>query len=82
MTPDGRSAAIARVRLLRVGNKTYTFSTSIWSFDFREGATRRLTRWRGDYLILSSYSSDGSTLAASELLLRMRGRGPASVSPL
>lgn len=70
MAPDGRSAAFARVRVLRIDKRTITFRTSIWSFDFRGGATRRLTRWRGEFLIPSSYSPDGSTLAASGFDLR------------
>jgi Tol biopolymer transport system component len=65
MAPDGRSAAFARVRIRKIDKRTYTFRTAIWSFDFKEGATRRLTRWRGEYLIPSSYSPDGSTLAAT-----------------
>jgi len=67
MAPDGRSAAFTRIRILRYGpgKRTISFRTSIWSFDFKEGATRRLTRWRGEFLMPSSYSPDGSTLAAS-----------------
>ena len=65
MAPDGSSAAFARVRINRIAKRAYTFKTSIWSFDFEEGAARRLTRWKGEFLIPSSYSPDGSTLAAS-----------------
>lgn len=65
MAPDGRSAAFARVRVTRIGKRTYTARASIWSFEFEDGATRRLTRWRGEFLMPSSYSPDGSTLAAS-----------------
>jgi Tol biopolymer transport system component len=65
MAPDGRSAAFARVRILKVGKRAYTFRVAIWSFDLEKGATRRLTRWRDEYLIPSSYSPDGSALAAS-----------------
>lgn len=67
MAPDGRSVAFARARILRTGpgKRAYVFKTSIWSFDLQRGATRRLTRWRAEYLIPSSYSPDGSTLAAT-----------------
>jgi Tol biopolymer transport system component len=67
MAPDGRSAAFARVRVLRYGpaRRTFSFRISIWSFDFQKRAVRPLTRWRGEYLLPSSYSPDGSTLAAT-----------------
>lgn len=65
MAPDGGSAAFARVRIRKIGKRTYTFRTAIWSFDFQKRAARPLTRWRGEYLIPSSYSPDGSTLAAT-----------------
>jgi Tol biopolymer transport system component len=67
MAPDGRSVAFARVRVLRVGSGKRTvlrISAAIWSFDLEKGATRRLTPW-GEFLVPSSYSPDGSTLAAS-----------------
>lgn len=65
MAPDGRSAAFARARILRIGPRTYSFKTSIWSFDLRKGAMRQLSRWRAEYLIPNSYSPDGTALAAS-----------------
>jgi Tol biopolymer transport system component len=67
MAPDGRSAAFARIQILRhgPGKKTFTLRISIWLFDFQERAARPLTRWRGEYLIPSSYSPDGSALAAT-----------------
>ncbi|HVD38628.1 MAG TPA: hypothetical protein VNC15_07330 [Solirubrobacterales bacterium] len=65
MAPDGSSAAFARVQVRRTGKRTITIRTSIWSFDFEKGTTRRLTRGPGEFLIPSSYSPDGSTLAAS-----------------
>lgn len=66
MAPDGRSAAFARVRLqARSGKRSDLFQTSIWSFELGNSTARRLTRWRAEYLIPSSYPPDGSTLAAS-----------------
>lgn len=67
MAPDGRSAAFARIRVLRYGpdKKILSWRISIWSFDFQKRMMRPLTRWRGEYLIPSSYSPDGSTLAAT-----------------
>lgn len=67
MAPDGRSAAFARVQVRRAGRDTNTYMvrTSIWSFDFQKGSTRPLTRWQGEFLAPSSYSPDGSTLAAT-----------------
>lgn len=65
MAPDGRSAAFARVRVRRIGKRTITVTASIWSLDFENGETHRLTPWTGEFLIPSSYSPDGSTLAAS-----------------
>jgi Tol biopolymer transport system component len=65
MAPDGSSAAFTRVRVRRTGKRTITFTASIWSFDFGEGVARRLTPWQGEFLIPSSYSPDGSTLAAT-----------------
>jgi Tol biopolymer transport system component len=67
MAPDGRSAAFARVQVRRAGRNanTYVVRTSIWSFDFQKGSARPLTRWQGEFLAPSSYSPDGSTLAAT-----------------
>jgi Tol biopolymer transport system component len=65
MAPDGSSAAFARVRVRKTGKRTITVTASIWSFDFEEGKARRLTPWQGEFLVPSSYSPDGSTLAAT-----------------
>ena len=66
MAPDGRSAAFTRIRIFRYGpGRTLSFRISVWSFDFQKRTLRRLTRWRGEYLLPSSYSPDGSALAAT-----------------
>lgn len=66
MAPDGSSAAFARIRVLRYGpDRILSLRMSIWSFDFQKRAVRPLTRWRDEYLLPSSYSPDGSTLAAT-----------------
>lgn len=66
MAPDGRSAAFARIRVFRYGpDRILSFRMSVWSFDFQKRTVRRLTRWRDEYLLPSSYSPDGSTLAAT-----------------
>jgi Tol biopolymer transport system component len=66
MAPDGASVAFARARLVKVlpGRENYLFKSSIWLLDVGDGSVRRLTRWRlAAYLMPSSYSPDGSTLA-------------------
>jgi Tol biopolymer transport system component len=65
MAPDGSSAAFTRMRVRKTGNRSITVMASIWSFDLEEGEARRLTPWQGEVLIPSSYSPDGSTLAAT-----------------
>jgi hypothetical protein len=66
MAPDGRSAAFARIRWLRVRpDGTLSVRVSIWSFDFQKKAMRPLTPWRDEYLLPRSYSPDGSALAAT-----------------
>jgi Tol biopolymer transport system component len=73
MAPDGGSVAFARAELKALpGRKKYSFKTSIWSFDLGNGAVRRLARWRAGYLIPSSYSPDGATIAASAIDSRGR----------
>lgn len=68
MAPDGHSVAFARAQLVKVlpGRENYLFKSSIWSLDVEDGSVRRLTRWRlVDFLLPSSFSPDGSTLAAT-----------------
>jgi Tol biopolymer transport system component len=66
MAPDGASVAFARARLVKVlpGRENYLFKSSIWLLDVEDGTVRRVSRWRLEsYLMPSSYSPDGSTLA-------------------
>lgn len=68
MSPNGRTVAFSRARLLKVlpGRESYLFKTSIWLLNVKSGSVRRLTRWRlGASLSPSSYSPDGSALAAT-----------------
>jgi Tol biopolymer transport system component len=69
IAPDGRSIAFARLEFVKMRpGKNYLAKSSIWSFDLGNRSVRRLTRWRlADLLIPSSYSPDGSTLAATSL---------------
>lgn len=74
IAPDGRSVAFPRVKLVKVlpGRENYLFKSSIWSFDLERRSLRQVTRWRvGATLRPSSFSPDGSTLAAE--LLDRRG---------
>lgn len=67
MAPDGDSVIFQRVKLVKVlpGRENYLFSSSIWRLDLEGGSVRRLTRWRlAAFLNPTSYSPDGSTLAA------------------
>lgn len=68
MAPDGRSVAFQRVKLLKVlpGRENYLLKSSIWTLDIKRGSVRRLTRWQlgNGFLNPTSYSPDGSTLAA------------------
>lgn len=71
VAPDGRTIAFSRRRerrrLNRHGGETLTYrSTSIWLADPDTGSSRQLTPWHNglDYFP-SSFSPDGSTLAAS-----------------
>lgn len=73
MAPDGRTIAFARERRRhrhnRHGGETLTFeSTSIWLADLSTGSSRQLTPWsNGLNYSPSSFSPDGSTLAASRI---------------
>ena len=67
MAPDGGSVVFQRVKLVKVlpGRESYLFKSAIWSLDTEDGAVRQLTRWRvGAFLNPTSFSPDGSTLAA------------------
>jgi Tol biopolymer transport system component len=67
ISPDGASVAFQRVQLVKVlsGRENYLFKSAIWLLDVKEGSVRRLTRWRiGTTVQPTSYSPDGSTLAA------------------
>ncbi len=67
MAPDGRSVVFSRAKLVKVlpGRESYLFKTAVWALDVEDGSVRRLTRWRlAAFLDPTSYSSDGSTLAA------------------
>ena len=66
MAPDGASVVFQRIQLVKVlGRESYLFRSSIWTLDVETGSVRRLTPWRlADFLDPSSYSPDGSTLAA------------------
>ncbi len=68
IAPDGGSVAFPRAKLVKVlpGRENYLFKSSIWLLDVKSGSVRRLTRWRlATYLAPSSFSPDGSKLAAS-----------------
>jgi Tol biopolymer transport system component len=67
IAPDGRSVVFQRVKLVKVlpGRENYLFKSSVWSFDLERRSLRQLTRWRvGTFLWPSSFSPDGSTVAA------------------
>lgn len=73
MAPDGRTIAFARERRRyrrnRHGGETLAFSsTSIWLADLSSGSSRQLTPWEnGLSYSPSSFSPDGSTLAATRI---------------
>jgi Tol biopolymer transport system component len=73
MAPDGRTIAFARERRRhhrnRHGVETFTISsTSIWLVDLSSGSSRQLTPWEhGLNYFPSSFSPDGSTLAATRI---------------
>ncbi len=74
LSPGGQILAFARTRKRSVpnshgGEKTVYESTTTWTTNLSTGATRRLTDWRNGVAISpSSFSPDGSTLAATEIV--------------
>jgi len=88
MAPDGRSVAVSRIEftgghierpLAETGSASgqhVRTRTAIWSLETEGSGMRRLTPWsRKQVLLPSSYSPDGSTLAATEVAFTGR---PAS----
>lgn len=74
MSPDGTSVLFQRAKLVKVlpGRESYLFKSSIWKFDVEGGSVRRLTRWRLQaFFEPSSFSADGSTLAAESFGYRV-----------
>jgi len=67
MAPDGTSVVFQRFKLVKElpGRENFLLKSAIWSLDVRSGSVRRLTKWRlGSFLEPSSFSADGSILAA------------------
>jgi Tol biopolymer transport system component len=67
MAPDGASVVFQRLKLVKElpGGEDVLLKSAIWSLDVGSGSVRRLTKWRlGSFLEPSSYSADGSFLAA------------------
>jgi Tol biopolymer transport system component len=66
ISPDGASVAFMRADLVRAPRRnSYLVKTSIWLLAVESGSIRQLTRWRfGTIIQPTSYSPDGSTLAA------------------
>jgi Tol biopolymer transport system component len=66
ISPDGASVAFMRADLVRSPRRhSYLVKTSIWLLAVKSGSIRQLTRWRfGTISQPTSYSPDGSTLAA------------------
>jgi Tol biopolymer transport system component len=67
ISPDGATVAFQRLQLVKVlpGRENVLTKSSIWLLDVKDGSVRQLTRWRvGTSLEPTSYSPDGSTLAA------------------
>jgi hypothetical protein len=67
MAPDGASVVFQRLKLVKElpGGEDVLLKSAIWSLDLGSGSVRRLTKWRlGSFLQPSSYSADGSLLAA------------------
>jgi Tol biopolymer transport system component len=65
--PDGHLIVFQRLKLVKElpGRENLLLKSAIWSLDVETGSVRRLTKWRlGSFLEPSSYSPDGSTLAA------------------
>lgn len=79
LAPDGRSVAMMRIdvtagqlerplRRARPGDEqALKVRTAIWSLDVGDSGMRRLSAWSGrSFLVPSSFSADGSRLAATE----------------
>lgn len=67
IAPDGSSVVFQRAKLVKVlpGRESYLFKTAIWSLNVETGLVKRLIGWRlAASLEPTSYSPDGSTLAA------------------
>ncbi len=72
VAPDGGSVAFARFEVVRgqfqrpAADSRVVIKTGIWSVGVEDGSLSQLTPWRIDTFIEpSSYSPDGSTLAAT-----------------
>jgi dipeptidyl aminopeptidase/acylaminoacyl peptidase len=64
ISPDGTTVAFSRV-LLGKTRSDPPFKSAIWLLDVTDGSVRRLTKWRFNAVVEpTSYSPDGSTLAA------------------
>jgi WD40-like Beta Propeller Repeat len=67
LAPDGSFVVFQRVKLVKVlpDRESYLFKSSIWKLGVGDGSVKRLTRWRlAAFFEPSSFSADGSTLAA------------------
>jgi hypothetical protein len=67
MAPSGASVVFQRLKLVKElpGGEDVLLKSAIWSLDVGSGSVRRLTKWRvGSFLEPSSFSADGSLLAA------------------
>ncbi len=73
VSPDSSSVVFQRVQLVKVlpGRENLLLKSSLWVLDLGDGSVRQLTRWRlGNFLWPSSFSPDGSTLAATSFSRR------------
>lgn len=80
MAPDGASVVFQRLKLVKelAGGEDVLLKSAIWSLDLEHGSVRRLSRWRlGSFLEPTSFSPDGSTLAAG--LIDRRGQRAVAV---
>lgn len=69
-SPDGEMIAFARLRYRDRADQPFYASISIWLADAKGRGSRQLTPWRNRlFLIPSSFSPDGSSLAAERLVL-------------
>jgi Tol biopolymer transport system component len=67
-SPDGETIAFARLRYRDRLDRPLYASISIWLADARGGGSRQLTPWRNRlFLIPSSFSPDGGSLAAERV---------------